>query len=282
MIDFNYEKYYRERTQKETDLVKKTGLMKASQLAQFIKKEDNLEKSVIGEVGTGPGDVLNYFKDFKIRIGMDISLEALQIQINNYFDKIVIIGENSFNLQGYYKKPISKVEIMRGIVRKDLPNEGGLILLKLKPNNPLPFENKAIDYLILCDIVEHVEKPVKFLRDMKRVGKKLLIKIPIEKSLLVLISYWLNNIKYGLNHPSGHLYYWNVKEALELLEKANIKVLEQVYLPGNLEFSQRKSFFKVIVFRTINFLDRILSTKFFLSRILLGGSLFIYAEEKTP
>lgn len=278
MKKFNYEKYYRERDQEETNLVKKVGLMKASKLSEFIKVEK--ERIVIGEVGTGPGDVLNYFKDFRIRIGMDISLEALQIQANNYFNKKVLIKERVFDFDGYYKIPISRKELIEGMNKRKIPQEEGLILLKLKPNKSLPFESKSIDYLILCDIVEHVEKPVEFLKDMKRVGKKLLIKIPIEKSLLVLISYWFNNIKYGVNHPSGHLYCWNVGEVFKLLDEANIKILEYEYLPNNLESSEKRTLFKLITFRTINFLDKLLFRKSFLSRILLGGSLFIYAEEK--
>jgi hypothetical protein len=89
MPDFDYETYYKRRDSEYTDFIKKTGEMKAFHLSSFIKDE-KVEHNSIAEVGTGPGDVLNYFDRFKVKIGMDISLKGLQIQVNSYFKNYLL------------------------------------------------------------------------------------------------------------------------------------------------------------------------------------------------
>ncbi len=42
----------------------------------------------------------------------------------------------------------------------------------------LPFENKEFDYVICCHVLEHVENPEKFLKEMMRVAKRGYIEVP--------------------------------------------------------------------------------------------------------
>ncbi len=278
MVDFDYESYYRKREDKDTEYTRKAGYMKASHLFDFIRDEKIYDS--IGEVGTGPGDVLNYFDKFRIKIGMDISLEGLQKQIDNYFKNKVEAKDLNIDFDKFYLKRISRGEIESNFLKRKPLIDGNLALIQVKPDSPLPFEDKSVDYLILCDIVEHVNKPIEFLTDMKRVGKKLLIKVPIEKALMWLLVCKLNGIKYGESHPSGHLYYWNVEDVFNMLNKSGIEIIDSRYFPYNIEFSQRKTFIKSILSKLIGLLDGIFPNKFFFSKLLLGGSLFIYAKEK--
>lgn len=278
MSSFDYETYYANREEEETKLVEKAAQKKASDLGRWVKGD--MEKCVIAEVGTGPGDVLNSFEGFKVKIGMDISSEALQIHINKYFKDPFELKSSRFDFDEPYKKILKRKEILNGLQSRNLPKNGNLILLKIIPESALPFETKSLDYLILADVIEHVDDPVEFLKDKARVAKKLLIKIPVERALFIRLSYMLNGIKQGVNHPSGHLHCWNTKEVLQILDLAGIKVLEADYLPSDLKFSKKKSFMKNFLFKMVSFLDKKISWNFFFSKHLLGGNILILAEEK--
>jgi len=278
MKSFDYETYYKNRNNSYAEHVKETGKRKAKYLKNFLKNIHN--RNIIAEVGTGPGDVLNAFDEFAVKIGIDISANSIQSHINSYFEEKINIADLNIDFEVFYKDNISRLEILEGFKKRMVYSDKNLFLIIIKPDLPLPIENKSIDCLLLCDIVEHVNNPIAFLKDAARISDSLLIKFPVERSLLVLLMSKLRGVKYGVNHPSGHLYCWNLKQIFSLLKNSNISLIEYEYEPNKYKFSEEKYFIKKIAFSFVNFLDHLFSSKYFFSRLFLGGSLYMYAKAK--
>jgi hypothetical protein len=274
--NFNYEDYYENRSDAYSKFVQDTGKRKASYIKKFLGNTN--EHSVLAEVGTGPGDVLNAFDEFQIKIGLDISYNSLQKQVDNYFNKKIIIKDFTIDFLSFYEKRISRKEIIEGFKDRPVFSDGNLFLIKTEPNSPLPFEDKSIDYLILCDIVEHVDHPLEFLKDAARISEFLLLKFPVEKAVLILLMSKLRGIKYGVNHPSGHLWYWSKNEIFSLLRDSNIEILGYEFEPSKYEYSDDKFFIKKLVFYLIGFLDLHFSKTWLFSRLFLGGNLYLNAK----
>ena len=186
------------------------------------------------EIGTGRGDMLNALDCFKKKTGADISEEALR---------------------------------QHHLIHPDHE------LVKIDADRELPFTDDQFDCVLLCDILEHVNCPVELLKEASRVGKCVLLKIPIEKALLNRVMQKIRGVKYGLNHPAGHLYCWNVKETLCLLSKAKINIIDGQFFPAPVELSEKRFGIKTLAFQICALLDRMCKSSFF-SRILLGGSYF--------
>ena len=192
------------------------------------------------EIGTGRGDVLNACYPFAVHIGADISSEALEQQRSEY---------------------------------------GTENLVKIDADAPLPFKDNEVDFVLLCDILEHVDKPVELLREAGRVGKNVMLKIPIERALLVRLMYKIRGAEYGPNHPSGHLHCWRMGEVLRLIDKADIAVVRGGFISTPIELIKKKFFFKTLVFWFTEFVDFFTRDKFF-TRCLIGGSFFAIVRKR--
>ena len=84
------------------------------------------------------------------------------------------------------------------------------------------FRNKAFtkfDLVILSDIIEHVPDDLRFLSTVKEISSYVLINLPLEK------CYKNRNRKYGMEDPSGHLRCYDEKEALSLINKAGLNII---------------------------------------------------------
>ena len=198
----------------------------------------NLSVSSVLEIGTGRGDVLHALKGFDQKTGADVSEEALKQH--------------------------------RAIYPKHQ-------LVKIDADEKLPFIDKQFDCVLLCDILEHIEKPVELLKEASRVGKYILVKIPLENALFVRVMNKIHGVKYGQNHSSGHLYCWDLKDILSLLKKSQINIIDEKFLPIPIDLIKKKFAVKIIVFRLCLLLDRISKTNFF-NRTLLGGSYFAIGQ----
>ncbi|MBI2673310.1 class I SAM-dependent methyltransferase [Candidatus Woesearchaeota archaeon] len=87
------------------------------------------------------------------------------------------------------------------------------------------FKDKSFDIVILNDVLEHVENPIKMLKDIKRIMKEdgiLEISTPNIGSILANISgkKWLH-IK-----PNEHLYYFSPKTLAKILELSSFNLVE--------------------------------------------------------
>lgn len=233
----DYDKIYSEYSQFQLDWNKKVGIRKAGQLCELI--EDEPTDSIL-EIGTGRGDVLNACLPFKVKVGADISNEALEQQRREY---------------------------------------GTSRLVLLDAGSELPFEDKEFDFVLLCDILEHVENPVKLLQEAARVGKNVFLKIPIENAIFIRLMHKLRHVRYGPEHPSGHLYCWNLADVRRIIKDAELEIKRSKFIPIHNEIAEKKYFLKTIVLSVINLIDLLIPNKV-ISRNLVGGSLFAIAAAK--
>ena len=91
----------------------------------------------------------------------------------------------------------------------------------------LPFRDSSIGLVILCDILEHVEDVPLVLKETRRIAKNIAFKIPLEKCLMIKLQEIIRRKKsHGFGcHQSGHLYAWNKKDVLSILERAGFAPL---------------------------------------------------------
>ncbi len=202
--------------------------------------EDEPTGSIL-EIGTGRGDVLNACLPFKLKYGTDISSEALELHKREY-------GNNNH-------------------------------ILHDADSAALPFKDKQFDFVLLCDILEHVEDPVKLLREAGRVGKNVFLKIPVENALFVKIMHKLRNVEYGHQHPSGHLYCWKLKDILRIIDEAGFVIKKSKFISTSNQLTENKYFIKTTALTMINAIDS-LAPNHSISRNLVGGSLFAIAAQK--
>jgi len=197
-------------------------------------------RNSILEIGSGRGDALDAMGCFKTKIGADISEEALKQHHEIYPD---------------HK------------------------LVKIDADKNLPFADKEIDCVLLCDILEHVGKPEELLREAGRVGKYLLLKIPVEKAFFIRLMHKIKGVKYGVTHPSGHLYCWGVKDIKLLLANSNIKEIKAELIPNSIDLLYKKFWLKTAIYKICLFFDNLFNTTF-LNRNILGLSYFAIAERE--
>lgn len=199
----------------------------------------NEETNSILEIGTGTGDVLNACRIFKKRVGADILTEAIQMHRNKY---------SSHHL------------------------------VKIDTNASLPFERDEFDFALLCDILEHVKDPIKLLKEAARVGKNVMLKIPVEKALLINTMNKIRSVTYGAEHPSGHLHCWNLQEILEMIDKSELTLSQGKFINTPITLIKKKNPIKTFVFLLVNALDVFTHKKFF-ARLLIGGSFFAIVKK---
>ncbi len=232
----NYDKIYAIGTQEHFDCLRKTGAWKARKLCELIDEE---ETESILEIGTGRGDVLNACYPFKVRIGADISSEALEQQQLEY---------------------------------------GTANLVKIDADAPLPFADNEVDFVLLCDILEHVENPVDLLREAGRVGKKVFLKIPIENALLVNFTRKLHGIEYGPQHPAGHLHCWKLSDVLTLIDNAGLTIIRGKFDCTPIKLIEKKKLYKILAYLFTAAADFFTKGKL-VTRCLIGGSFFAIARK---
>jgi ubiquinone/menaquinone biosynthesis C-methylase UbiE len=86
-------------------------------------------------------------------------------------ERIVDIGGNDgHTFDGWDRSKVTTVDIDL----YDIPN-----FVRANAES-LPFKDKEFDTAILCEILEHVENPIKALQEAKRVANKVIITVPEE------------------------------------------------------------------------------------------------------
>lgn len=274
MKTFDYEKYYLDKQMINNHFEKYISSTKAEKINKLLKDKEIF--SLI-EVGTGQGHLLNSLYNIKIKIGLDISFEAIKQHKDNYFaeNNIYCPELSPKDIDNYYYNFFTSKDIS-GLfenkkIWKDL--ERNTFLIQLDADRGLPFEDKSVEIVVLCDILEHVIDPVKLLNEAKRVGVKIIVKIPIENALLPKLSLIVNGIKYAVNHPAGHLFCWNYKQIIKLINQANLNIESFKLYSFNYDTSENKYFVKFVIIKFIELLNSFFKTEK-ISLYFLGGDFF--------
>ena len=179
--------------------VDEESIWKARMLLSIIPKKDY---NAIAEMGCGTGSVLNLVADgLKVprKIGVELSRKAL-------------ISAKQQNPQLSY-------------IQGDVTYP--------------PLKNDSIDLIVLSDILEHLSKPVDFLRDVGKIADFLALNIPIEKSLFPKLFEKLAGIKSQIEtgeHKAGHLFEWTTNEVEKLLGEANLRIIDSKLARPPVEF----------------------------------------------
>ncbi len=106
--------------------------------------------------------------------------------------------------------------------------------LKLSLNEDIrgtSFKNKEIDITLMVDVLEHVPDPEKCLKELQRISKYVVFKVPLEKNLIlslanVLTLGWLRKIKIK---NSGHINVYSLSKLKKQLKKNNLEIIDYHY-----------------------------------------------------
>ncbi len=76
------------------------------------------------------------------------------------------------------------------------------------------------DLVILSDIIEHIPDDQKFLETVRGISSYVIVNLPLEK------CFRNRNREYGEKDPSGHLRWYDLKDAEELMRKAGFETVK--------------------------------------------------------
>jgi len=151
----------------------------------------------IFEIGCGSGRILSYFRkkyDIPTAYGSDISEKAVSFAMGHHRDcEFFVCNIDKENL---------------------------------------PFKDSEIDIVILCDIVEHVRDYDHLLREAIRVGKHVVIKVPLERTWLEYAKTLCGrDTSINKRHNEGHIQSFTLghfKRYFQRLEKEIVLHVEMV------------------------------------------------------
>lgn len=185
-------------------------LLKAEQLASLVPAHIHFATAL--EIGCAEGIIINRLRELlqiKRCFGIDICQTFLSFGKKHYPD-IRFIQYNGLNL---------------------------------------PFSDKSVDLIILSDIIEHISDLDSFLREVKRVARYGLLKVPLDKYLWrKLISEPLRRShSVGFAHPDGHLHEFSKRSCKILLTKMEFKILTSkvVYQFGKPTYKDKRGILKL-------------------------------------
>lgn len=88
----------------------------------------------------------------------------------------------------------------------------------------LPYKDESFDLVVCTEVLEHLEDPIKALREMLRVSKKhLIISVPNEP--FFMISNFLRGKNLSrLGNDEGHINHWNAHSLKKFLSQNGVKI----------------------------------------------------------
>jgi len=141
----------------------------------------------------------------------------------------------------------------------------------------LPFVDHSLDLIILSDIIEHIHDLSLFFKEVKRVAKYGLLKVPLDRYLWrKLVSEPLRRSpSVGSSHPDGHIHEFWKKSFEGMLKDAGFNILgskviyEEINQPN---YHLTSGILKIRWYLDFKF-KRLLPK---LAHIIFGGQLFVF------
>jgi len=115
-------------------------------------------------------------------------------------------GENLYGLE------ISKA-FVDSVNGKNIKN---LKACSLYDGYTIPYEDNMFDLVILSHIVEHLEYPRRLINEAKRVGRMIVIEVPLEDTLRLKKNF--------ISNPVGHINIYTLQSLRVLLESCDLKI----------------------------------------------------------
>jgi ubiquinone/menaquinone biosynthesis C-methylase UbiE len=191
-------------------------LTKLLPLIDEFVRDSSLKEIKLLDVGGGAGLILKeistYLKKMNISVkknALDLSKEMLQIQ-----------KENNSDISMIFEGSIEKTS----------------------------FANKEIDLVFMIDVLEHVPDAVKSLKELSRISKYVIFKVPLENNLYYN---FLNLIKTGglrrdITDKVGHINFYNFKELKKQIATHTGEIL-RYYFTNAFEYYLSKDYYRRIV-----------------------------------
>jgi 2-polyprenyl-3-methyl-5-hydroxy-6-metoxy-1,4-benzoquinol methylase len=107
----------------------------------------------------------------------------------------------------------------------------------LRFHNESPFGRELrFDLAMAIDVIEHVEDPFQFARDLARIGDHQLFHIPLDMNAIAVARGWpVMNARSQI----GHLHYFTRDTALALLRDSGLEVIAERYTPWAIDQSYK-------------------------------------------
>ncbi|MBN1263261.1 MAG: class I SAM-dependent methyltransferase [Candidatus Pacebacteria bacterium] len=105
----------------------------------------------------------------------------------------------------------------------------------------LPFKNNRFDLVLLCEVLEHLENPVRAIAEASRVTKQnCLFSIPLEPWWRILNLLRLKYVS-GLGNTPGHINHWTPKQFISQIKPYFKNIELQFCFPWIMVKTSRKN-----------------------------------------
>ncbi len=200
-----YEEYYSRFVDRDWTWRETTGLVKGRNI---IAISSHLDIRSILDVGCGTGAVLSHLADLKF----GESYSALDIS-----------------------QHVIDILRKRGKIH-------GLVGAEVYDGSSIPYPDNKFDMVILSHVIEHLSNPVSLLQESARVGRYLVVEVPLEYNLYTIAKVKIFKSRY--RERLGHIQ-WFSRHRLRMLLKRQCGLdvidLRMVYIPDEVYFLRKPS-----------------------------------------
>ena len=134
----------------------------------------------------------------------------------------LILNSVSSYIQEQYGIKVNKLalDLSPGMLRIQKANNPDLNRLLNEDISEVSLKDKEIDLALMIDVIEHVTKPKKALKQLKRVSKFIIFKVPLDDNIYSNVRNFLNGGKYTAEYReiSGHVNIYNLGKLRNQIE----------------------------------------------------------------
>lgn len=90
----------------------------------------------------------------------------------------------------------------------------------------LPYKDRAFDLVVCTEVLEHVNQPIKALREIFRVSKKHMIFSVPNEPFFIISNFLRGKNLSRLGNDKGHINHWNIFSFPKFLLKERLKIVK--------------------------------------------------------
>ena len=137
-------------------------------------------------------------------------------------------------ISGKHKNKISQfaIDLSPGALKLQQKYNPDLKNIKVESIEQTSFKDKEIDLTLLIDVIEHVHDPMKAFREISRISKFVLIKVPLEKNISVNILNMLSGYrnKRMSAESVGHINFYSFKSIKKEINNSLGEIISSDYM----------------------------------------------------